>query len=88
MNKRVKHQLEIRLPLAELWKVYTEPNAASMVKNFCIVYIEMAFDRASFKVCASFLLLVLESLCAIGAIPQLNLLPCICRKRKIWDLYL
>ncbi|KAL9458549.1 hypothetical protein AB3S75_007422 [Citrus x aurantiifolia] len=49
VNKRVKHQLEIRLPLAELWKVYTEPNAASMVKNFCIVYIEMAFDRASFK---------------------------------------
>ncbi|KAH9741795.1 ARM repeat superfamily protein [Citrus sinensis] len=49
VNKRVKHQLEIRLPLAELWKVYTEPHAASMVKNFCIVYIEMAFDRASFK---------------------------------------
>lgn len=49
VNKRVKHQLEIRLPLAELWKMYTEPNAASMVKNFCIVYIEMAFDRASFK---------------------------------------
>ncbi|KAJ0102383.1 hypothetical protein Patl1_05581 [Pistacia atlantica] len=49
VNKRVKHQPEIRLPLAELWKMYTEPNAAPMVKNFCIVYIEMAFERAHLK---------------------------------------
>uniref|UniRef100_A0A5B7B1H9 Proteasome-associated protein ECM29 n=1 Tax=Davidia involucrata TaxID=16924 RepID=A0A5B7B1H9_DAVIN len=45
VNKRVKHQLEIGLPLSELWKLYVEANAAPMVKNFCIVYIEMAFER-------------------------------------------
>ncbi|XP_068658632.1 uncharacterized protein [Aristolochia californica] len=45
VNKRVKHQIEIRLPLAELWNLYIESNALSMVRNFCIVYIEMAFDR-------------------------------------------
>ncbi|KAJ4724481.1 Proteasome-associated ECM29 [Melia azedarach] len=49
VNKRVKHQSTIRLPLTELWKLYTEPNAASMVKNFSIVYIEMAFERAELK---------------------------------------
>ncbi|KAH7560788.1 hypothetical protein JRO89_XS10G0102900 [Xanthoceras sorbifolium] len=49
VNKRVKHQPEICLPLAELWKMYTVPNAAPMVKNFCIVYIEMAFERAQLK---------------------------------------
>ncbi|XP_050238689.1 uncharacterized protein LOC126688135 isoform X2 [Mercurialis annua] len=45
VNKRVKHHSEIGLPLEELWKLYTDSNATSMVKNFCIVYIEMAFGR-------------------------------------------
>lgn len=53
VNKRVKHQSEIGLPLLELWKLYTEANATPMVKNFCIVYIEMAFERADVKVHAS-----------------------------------
>ncbi|KAF7852405.1 hypothetical protein BT93_L0950 [Corymbia citriodora subsp. variegata] len=37
VNKRVKHQLEI------------EANAVSIVKNFCILYIEMAFERTDEK---------------------------------------
>ncbi|CAA6669169.1 unnamed protein product [Spirodela intermedia] len=45
VNKRVKHQLEIQLPLLELWAMYREDNAVPIVRNFCIVYIEMAFDR-------------------------------------------
>nr|XP_023924384.1 proteasome-associated protein ECM29 homolog [Quercus suber] len=49
INKRVKHQPEIALPLLELWKVYSEANAAPMVRNFCIVYIEMAFERVQAK---------------------------------------
>ncbi|CAH1427060.1 unnamed protein product [Lactuca virosa] len=47
VNKRVKHQQQIGLPLEELWELYMEANAAPMVRNFCIVYIEMAFDRVS-----------------------------------------
>ncbi|KAI3990038.1 hypothetical protein MKX01_013524, partial [Papaver californicum] len=49
VNKRVKNQLQISLPVSELWKMYIEANAAPMVKNFCIVYIEMAFDRLSLE---------------------------------------
>lgn len=49
VNKRVKHQPEIGLPLLELWNIYSEANAASMVRNFCILYIEMAMDRADTK---------------------------------------
>lgn len=45
VNKRVKHQPEIGLPLSELWKLYMEANATPMVKNFCVVYIEMAYER-------------------------------------------
>lgn len=50
VNKRVKHQPEIGLPLTELWKIYTEANAAPMVKSFCILYIEMAIERVNLKV--------------------------------------
>lgn len=50
VNKRVKHQLDIGLPLSELWNLYIEPNAAPMVKNFCIVYVEMAFERVQIEV--------------------------------------
>ncbi|KAK8595997.1 hypothetical protein V6N13_000661 [Hibiscus sabdariffa] len=48
VNKRVKHEPEIALPLTELWTMYMEA-ANPMVKNFCIVYIEMAFERAPLK---------------------------------------
>lgn len=51
VNKRVKHQLEIGLPLSELWQMYQEPDGAPIVKNFCIVYIEMAFERLHTQVC-------------------------------------
>ncbi|CAL5190433.1 unnamed protein product [Lathyrus oleraceus] len=50
VNKRVKLQSDIGLPLTELWKLYSEPGAAPMIRNFCIVYIEMAFQRVDAKV--------------------------------------
>ena len=34
--------------------MYSEANAAPMVRNFCIVYIEMAFERVQAKVCLFF----------------------------------
>uniref|UniRef100_A0ACD5YHL8 Uncharacterized protein n=1 Tax=Avena sativa TaxID=4498 RepID=A0ACD5YHL8_AVESA len=45
INKRVKHRPEISLPMLDLWKIYTESASSSIVRNFCIVYIEMAFER-------------------------------------------
>ncbi|XP_060216154.1 uncharacterized protein LOC132643671 isoform X1 [Lycium barbarum] len=46
VNKRVKHQHDIGLPLPDLWQLYMESNASSMVRNFCIMYVEMAVERA------------------------------------------
>ncbi|GLJ38855.1 hypothetical protein SUGI_0791890 [Cryptomeria japonica] len=45
INKRVKDQPTIRLPILDLWNLYQSLDAAPIVKNFSIVYIEMAFDR-------------------------------------------
>lgn len=69
MNKRVKLQSDIGLPLIELWKLYSETGVAPIIRNFCIVYIEMAFQRVDAKVFQSFfissacLLLVLLFCC-------------------------
>ncbi|PKI57790.1 hypothetical protein CRG98_021857, partial [Punica granatum] len=49
VNKRVKHQSEIGLPLSELWRIYMENDVALIVRNFCILYIEMAFERVDMK---------------------------------------
>ncbi|XP_038694487.1 proteasome adapter and scaffold protein ECM29 isoform X1 [Tripterygium wilfordii] len=49
VNKRVKHWPDIGLPLSELWTLFIDANTTQMVKNFCIVYIEMAFERVSMK---------------------------------------
>ncbi|TVT99496.1 hypothetical protein EJB05_55165 [Eragrostis curvula] len=45
INKRVKHRPDIQLPMLDLWKIYTESVSSAMVRNFCVVYIEMAFER-------------------------------------------
>uniref|UniRef100_A0A0E0RDF1 Proteasome component Ecm29 N-terminal domain-containing protein n=1 Tax=Oryza rufipogon TaxID=4529 RepID=A0A0E0RDF1_ORYRU len=45
INKRVKHRPEISLPMLDLWRIYTESTSSTIVRNFCIVYIEMAFER-------------------------------------------
>ncbi|GJN13854.1 hypothetical protein PR202_gb00604 [Eleusine coracana subsp. coracana] len=45
INKRVKHRPDILLPMLDLWKIYTESVSSAMVRNFCVVYIEMAFER-------------------------------------------
>lgn len=53
MNKRVKNQLQIGLPLSDLWKLYVESSSSPMVRNFSIVYIEMAIDRVQSEVVVS-----------------------------------
>uniref|UniRef100_A0A8R7QEE1 Proteasome component Ecm29 N-terminal domain-containing protein n=1 Tax=Triticum urartu TaxID=4572 RepID=A0A8R7QEE1_TRIUA len=45
INKRVKHSPEIYMPRLDLWKFYTESASTSIGRKFCIVYIEMAFER-------------------------------------------
>ncbi len=46
VNKRIKGQNAISLPLAELVQQFKSPESAPMVRNFALVYAEMAFERA------------------------------------------
>ncbi|KAG6544513.1 hypothetical protein Mapa_014151 [Marchantia paleacea] len=47
INKRVKDQLSIKLPLKELLVLYRLPNADPTVRNFSFIYIGMAYEHAS-----------------------------------------
>jgi proteasome component ECM29 len=49
INKRVKEQRHIQLPLQELLALYGDAQTPMMVKNFAIVYIEMAFERSTLE---------------------------------------
>ncbi|KAJ7569419.1 hypothetical protein O6H91_01G077400 [Diphasiastrum complanatum] len=49
INKRVKDQHNIQLPLKDLLSLSRPTNVAPLVKNFSLVYVEMAFERSSFE---------------------------------------
>ena len=46
LNKRVKGNAEIALPLRGLAELYLRPAAAPVVANFALVYLEMGLPRA------------------------------------------
>lgn len=47
VNKRVRGHEHIKLPLDALLDLYLLDTSAPLVKNFAIVYVEMAMDRCS-----------------------------------------
>jgi hypothetical protein len=47
VNQRIKALPALKLPLAELLALYNAPGAGPMVRNFALVYVERAMDRAS-----------------------------------------
>lgn len=47
ISKRVRSQTNIKLPLADLVQQYVAPDASAFVQNLNIIYLEMAFDRAT-----------------------------------------
>ena len=47
VNKRVRGHEQIKLPLDALLDLYLADTSAPLVKNFAIVYVEMAVDRCS-----------------------------------------
>ncbi|KAL3683347.1 hypothetical protein R1sor_001369 [Riccia sorocarpa] len=49
INKRVKDQLSIKLPLKELLVLYRLPNADPAVRNFSFIYIGMAHEHATLQ---------------------------------------
>ena len=53
VNKRVRSVESMRLPLTELVALYGRSASAPLVLNFAIVYIEMAFARATREDCAA-----------------------------------
>lgn len=46
VNKRIKGQMAIKLPLAELQAMFLDSASPPMTRNFALVYCEMAFERA------------------------------------------
>lgn len=85
INKRVKHRLEIRLPFLELWKIYNEASSSPMVRNFCIVYIEMSFDRLPNEVSSFLFFYIISPYVKMFMLNNFNR-PIVCRIRQIWLL--
>lgn len=46
VNKRVRGHDQIKLPLDALLDLYLSETSAPLVKNFAVVYVEMAMDRS------------------------------------------
>ncbi|KAK9810293.1 hypothetical protein WJX72_008148 [[Myrmecia] bisecta] len=47
VNKRVRDHHEVKLPLEALVALYMAPASAALVRNFALVYVEMAFERST-----------------------------------------
>lgn len=47
VNKRLKAQPTMKLPLADLTTLYVNLERPPMVRNFALVYVEQAFERAT-----------------------------------------
>jgi proteasome component ECM29 len=50
VNKRVRPQPNIKLPLNDLLTQYLSPDSSTLLKNFNIIYLEIAFQRAALEV--------------------------------------
>ena len=51
VNKRIKGHAAIQLPLQDLLQTALDPQAAPLVRNFGLVYAEMACERAPLPTC-------------------------------------
>ena len=67
VNKRVRGHEQIKLPLDALLDLYLSDTSAPLVKNFAIVYVEMAMDRSSTE----------QQLAAVSCFHQYTKLECI-----------
>lgn len=45
VNKRIKNQPQIKLPVEALMSQYENASLPPLVRNFCIIYLEMAVVR-------------------------------------------
>lgn len=69
VNKRVRDHHEIGLPLGALLSLFQKPDAPPLVRNFALVYVEMAMERSS---APQRIAVLPELLQGIGARPQLH----------------
>lgn len=67
VNKRVRDHREIGLPLVPLLNLFQQPAASPLVRNFALVYVEMAMERSSAQQRAAVLPELLQ---CIGSKPQ------------------
>lgn len=54
INKRVKPNTQIKLPFEALLNQYNDPNVGAFVKNFTIIYLDMAYSRLAAEEAAKF----------------------------------
>ncbi|CAO3688639.1 unnamed protein product [Umbelopsis ramanniana] len=71
INKRVKPNTQIKLPFEALLNQFNDPNIGVFVKNFTIIYLEMAFSRLPAEEAATFIPKLLPGIAARPA-PQRN----------------
>ena len=74
INKRVKPNQNIRLPLQDLVEIYTDATTTPFMTNFIILYLELAFNRAPIKDKAAVSPLLLKDLNIRNANQQLVLM--------------
>ncbi|KAG2172756.1 hypothetical protein INT43_000103 [Umbelopsis isabellina] len=55
INKRVKPNTQIKLPFEALLNQYNDPNVGAFVKNFTIIYLDMAYSRLAAEEAAKFI---------------------------------
>ena len=62
VNKRVKNNADVQLPMEALLEQYRDPSASSFVINFTIIYIKMGFPRLPLEAKVQLIPTVLMSL--------------------------
>ena len=49
VNKRIKDRRQIKLPLQKLAAQFVDKQSGPMTRNFALIYLQMAFERAEPK---------------------------------------
>ncbi|KAI9197483.1 proteasome stabiliser-domain-containing protein [Polychytrium aggregatum] len=49
INKRLKSSSGIKVPIEAVLKLFTDPATSALVKNFCLVYLEMGMQRCKIE---------------------------------------
>lgn len=74
INKRVKPNNQIKLPFEALLNQFNDPKIGVFVKNFTIIYLEMAYNRLQLEEAAKFVPKLLPGISARPASQRITVL--------------